>query len=107
MVIIHENFFIVSLTATKCEGPLKFLCKSGECIASSKVCDNIKDCKDWSDEPMKDCGEHLYTNAVITFYSAFNSTVIKMSFLESRSHMDTCIDIQALNLIVCVGFLGA
>uniref|UniRef100_A0A8C5HY98 EGF-like domain-containing protein n=1 Tax=Gouania willdenowi TaxID=441366 RepID=A0A8C5HY98_GOUWI len=42
--------------ATKCEGPLKFLCKNGECIESSKVCDSIKDCKDRSDEPKKECG---------------------------------------------------
>uniref|UniRef100_A0AAQ5Y305 EGF-like domain-containing protein n=1 Tax=Amphiprion ocellaris TaxID=80972 RepID=A0AAQ5Y305_AMPOC len=42
--------------ATKCEGPLKFLCKNGECIDSSKVCDSVKDCKDRSDEPKKECG---------------------------------------------------
>uniref|UniRef100_A0A3B4ZHF0 LDL receptor related protein 8 n=1 Tax=Stegastes partitus TaxID=144197 RepID=A0A3B4ZHF0_9TELE len=51
----------VALTAlltcpTKCEGPLKFLCKNGECIDSSKVCDSVKDCKDRSDEPKKECG---------------------------------------------------
>lgn len=43
--------------ATKCEGPQKFLCKNGECIDSSKVCDSVKDCKDRSDEPKKECGE--------------------------------------------------
>uniref|UniRef100_A0AAZ3PZ67 EGF-like domain-containing protein n=1 Tax=Oncorhynchus tshawytscha TaxID=74940 RepID=A0AAZ3PZ67_ONCTS len=42
--------------ATKCEGPLKFLCKNGECIDRAKVCDNVKDCKDRSDEPKKECG---------------------------------------------------
>uniref|UniRef100_A0A3P8XJT4 EGF-like domain-containing protein n=1 Tax=Esox lucius TaxID=8010 RepID=A0A3P8XJT4_ESOLU len=41
---------------TKCEGPRKFLCKNGECIDSAKVCDNVKDCKDRSDEPKKECG---------------------------------------------------
>ncbi|MEQ2281220.1 hypothetical protein AMECASPLE_028130, partial [Ameca splendens] len=41
---------------TKCDGPKKFRCKNGECINSSKVCDNVKDCKDWSDEPVKECG---------------------------------------------------
>uniref|UniRef100_A0A8C5F080 Low-density lipoprotein receptor-related protein 8-like n=1 Tax=Gouania willdenowi TaxID=441366 RepID=A0A8C5F080_GOUWI len=41
---------------TKCDGPKKFRCKNGECIDSSKVCDNVKDCKDWSDEPVKECG---------------------------------------------------
>lgn len=42
---------------TKCEGLKKFRCKNGECIDSSKVCDSVKDCKDWSDEPAKECGE--------------------------------------------------
>ena len=45
------------VAATKCEGPLKFLCKNGECIDSSKVCDSVKNCKDRSDEPKKECGE--------------------------------------------------
>lgn len=55
--ILCSPYIIVSFTATKCEGPLKFMCKSGECVDSSKVCDSIKDCKDWSDEPVKECGE--------------------------------------------------
>lgn len=46
-----------SPTVTKCDGPRRFRCKNGECIDSSKVCDNVKDCKDWSDEPMKECGK--------------------------------------------------
>lgn len=49
--------FFFSVAATKCEGPLKFLCKNGECIDSSKVCDSVKDCKDRSDEPKKECGK--------------------------------------------------
>lgn len=48
-------------TATKCEGPLKFLCKNGECIDSSKVCDSVKDCKDRSDEPKKECGKRTFS----------------------------------------------
>lgn len=44
-------------TVTKCDGPRKFRCKNGECIDSSKVCDSLKDCKDLSDEPPKECGE--------------------------------------------------
>lgn len=47
----------VFTTVTKCDGPRKFRCKNGECIDSSKVCDNVKDCKDWSDEPVKECGK--------------------------------------------------
>lgn len=43
--------------ATKCEGPLKFQCKNGECIDSTNVCDSVKDCKDRSDEPKKECGK--------------------------------------------------
>lgn len=46
--------------ATKCEGPLKFLCKNGECIDRSKVCDSVKDCKDRSDEPKKECGKRIF-----------------------------------------------
>lgn len=46
--------------ATRCEGPQKFLCKNGECIDSNKVCDSVKDCKDRSDEPKKECGEREF-----------------------------------------------
>uniref|UniRef100_A0AC11B8F5 Low density lipoprotein receptor n=1 Tax=Ovis aries TaxID=9940 RepID=A0AC11B8F5_SHEEP len=41
---------------TLCEGPNKFKCHSGECISLDKVCNSIRDCRDWSDEPLKDCG---------------------------------------------------
>lgn len=54
-----DRIFHFSLAATKCEGPLKFLCKNGECIDSSKVCDSVKDCKDRSDEPKKECGKRI------------------------------------------------
>lgn len=50
-------FISVVTTVTKCDGLKKFRCKNGECIDSSKVCDGVKDCKDWSDEPTKECGE--------------------------------------------------
>ena len=45
------------LIVTLCEGPNKFKCHSGECISLDKVCNSIRDCQDWSDEPLKDCGE--------------------------------------------------
>lgn len=51
--------------ATKCEGPLKFLCKNGECIDSSKVCDSVKDCKDRSDEPKKECGKRFFHGIIL------------------------------------------
>uniref|UniRef100_A0A4W2IJS0 Low density lipoprotein receptor n=1 Tax=Bos indicus x Bos taurus TaxID=30522 RepID=A0A4W2IJS0_BOBOX len=41
---------------TLCEGPNKFKCQSGECISLDKVCNSVRDCRDWSDEPLKDCG---------------------------------------------------
>lgn len=76
------KIFPVSLpaTATKCEGPLKFLCKNGECIDSAKVCDNVKDCKDRSDEPKKECGKdtcthtHTGTHIVNALFELFEST---------------------------------
>lgn len=43
-------------TESTCESPSKFHCKSGECVDSSKVCDGRADCRDGSDEPMKECG---------------------------------------------------
>uniref|UniRef100_A0A8C7ZC51 LDL receptor related protein 8 n=1 Tax=Oryzias sinensis TaxID=183150 RepID=A0A8C7ZC51_9TELE len=52
---VSSQFFLYS-KATKCEGPLKFQCRNGECIESSRVCDSVKDCKDRSDEPKKECG---------------------------------------------------
>uniref|UniRef100_A0A2K6TWY5 Low density lipoprotein receptor n=1 Tax=Saimiri boliviensis boliviensis TaxID=39432 RepID=A0A2K6TWY5_SAIBB len=41
---------------TLCEGPNKFKCHSGECITLDKVCNSARDCRDWSDEPLKECG---------------------------------------------------
>uniref|UniRef100_A0A8C9AE47 Low density lipoprotein receptor n=1 Tax=Prolemur simus TaxID=1328070 RepID=A0A8C9AE47_PROSS len=41
---------------TLCEGPNKFKCHSGECITLDKVCNSVRDCRDWSDEPIKECG---------------------------------------------------
>ncbi|XP_078069987.1 low-density lipoprotein receptor-related protein 1-like [Mustelus asterias] len=38
-----------------CTGPSDFRCQTGECINISQVCDRQQDCKDWSDEPLKEC----------------------------------------------------
>lgn len=54
------SFFHCHALATKCEGPLKFLCRNGECIDGTKVCDNVKDCKDRSDEPKKECSKKTF-----------------------------------------------
>lgn len=43
-------------TESTCEGPRRFQCKSGECVDGGKVCDAQRDCRDWSDEPLKECG---------------------------------------------------
>uniref|UniRef100_A0A3Q3KWG5 Low density lipoprotein receptor a n=1 Tax=Labrus bergylta TaxID=56723 RepID=A0A3Q3KWG5_9LABR len=42
----------------------EFKCRSGECISMEKVCDRQRDCRDWSDEPLRECGsnECLYNN---------------------------------------------
>ena len=45
------------LLVTLCEGPNKVKCHSGEWITLDKVCNSIRDCRDWSDEPLKECGE--------------------------------------------------
>lgn len=63
LVWIVICFWFFPVPATKCEGPLKFLCKNGECIDSSKVCDSVKDCKDRSDEPKKECGKMATTSS--------------------------------------------
>lgn len=47
----------LSVTATHCEGPTRFKCRSGECISMERVCDQRRDCRDWSDEPLRECGE--------------------------------------------------
>lgn len=49
--------------ASACTGPDKFKCRSGECIELSKVCNQLRDCSDWSDEPIKECSESPFCNS--------------------------------------------
>ncbi|XP_067838428.1 low-density lipoprotein receptor-related protein 1-like [Heptranchias perlo] len=39
----------------ECTGPSDFRCQTGECINITKVCNQQQDCRDWSDEPLKEC----------------------------------------------------
>lgn len=55
--LVYNRMSYVSVTATHCEGPTRFKCRSGECISMKKVCDKQRDCRDWSDEPLRECGE--------------------------------------------------
>lgn len=52
------------VNATHCEPPHRFKCRSGECISMEKVCNKQRDCRDWSDEPLRECdsNECLYNN---------------------------------------------
>ncbi|OBS68200.1 hypothetical protein A6R68_03260, partial [Neotoma lepida] len=52
----QRNFSpVFGFIVNQCLGPGKFKCRSGECIDISKVCDQEQDCRDWSDEPLKEC----------------------------------------------------
>ena len=52
---------------TQCDGPNKFKCHSGECISLDKVCDSARDCRDWSDEPIKECSECWGAGQIVVF----------------------------------------
>lgn len=80
-----DRVFCFSAAATKCEGPLKFLCKNGECIDSSKVCDSVKDCKDRSDEPKKECGKTVLNLRPLLTKAPLPLTQIKFIYDFSSS----------------------
>lgn len=54
-LVVTLTIFIMSVI--QCSGPVKFKCRSGECIDINKVCNQQRDCKDWSDEPLKECSK--------------------------------------------------
>lgn len=51
-------FSLSVCSVTQCNGPDQFKCRSGECIEMSKVCNKVRDCPDWSDEPIKECSKY-------------------------------------------------
>ena len=48
----------------ECDGPNKFHCGSGECIATSSVCDGKRDCFDNSDETPPNCCKKIYVEVI-------------------------------------------
>lgn len=56
--VLPDPMFYVSRAVTHCDGPTRFKCRSGECISMERVCDRQRDCRDWSDEPLRECGEY-------------------------------------------------
>lgn len=52
---LREPLSMFLVVVNQCLGPGKFKCRSGECIDISKVCNQEQDCRDWSDEPLKEC----------------------------------------------------
>lgn len=74
-----------SCTATHCEGPTRFKCRSGECISMEKVCNKRRDCRDWSDEPLRECGECkrplIHKRLVNYYFYVFNEGVCSLRML--------------------------
>lgn len=59
--LFYRQKLMLSLSlhsVTQCNGPDQFKCRSGECIEMSKVCNKVRDCADWSDEPIKECSKY-------------------------------------------------
>lgn len=54
-LVVTHTIFIMSVI--QCSGPGKFKCRSGEYIDINKMCNQQRDCKDWSDEPLKECSK--------------------------------------------------
>lgn len=57
LAMLAANAETSCCAATQCSGPDKFKCRSGECIEMSRVCNKVRDCPDWSDEPIQECSE--------------------------------------------------
>ena len=53
----YINTLLLFYTVNECDGPTMFKCRSGECISMEKVCNKQTDCRDRSDEPVKECGK--------------------------------------------------
>ena len=93
--------FWFSVAATKCEGPLKFLCKNGECIDSSKVCDSVKDCKDRSDEPKKECGKRTLLWPCLSW--VFTWCAYSFLLLSSVCPQIICLSlVQRSSMYICI-----
>lgn len=89
---------------SQCSGPEKFKCRSGDCIEMSKVCNKVRDCPDWSDEPIKECSESklgfcqklLWASNYLTFmyvlllYCRVNVNHTCGSFTSVKHLVDKC-----------------
>lgn len=67
---------------TKCEGPNKFKCHSGECINMDQVCNGVRDCRDWTDEPIKGCGESLICTVDRCYHTFLLCSLLKNVYLD-------------------------
>lgn len=84
------------IAATHCDPPHRFKCRSGECIGMEKVCNNKRDCRDWSDEPLRECGKYrgiqrgplpLKTRIFLTRFQSKSQSVLQFViffFLNSQ-----------------------
>lgn len=70
------------LVVNQCLGPGKFKCRSGECIEIGKVCNQEQDCRDWSDEPLKECRK--WTACLSTEWGRFTASPLANAVGTSR-----------------------